>query len=247
MSGASQRPLVPRGLLAGVTIVLVGAVLLADSFGLIDARSGWDLWPIAVIVAGLAVWLQPDIADHTAGAVLVIAGGWLLFNELGVWTYSFWRLWPLILIALGAWMRYRLWDMQRLGERDRAGTFAFLSIVDERAHGRPVTGVELSAIAAGCTFEFERGNRDVDPIVADVFIIGGRIRLSVPEDWTVELRVLPLPGRVADARTQALVTGTNRPADLVVRGTAILGAIEVVGAAGVTAPIAAPPAAAGAA
>ena len=239
MTSAPAVPLVPRGLMAGIAIVLVGAVLLADSQGMLDAHSGWALWPVAVIVAGIAVRLQPGIADRVAGGVLLVAGIWLLFNELGLWTYAFWRIWPLILILLGAWMQYRTWQMRRLAGSGHAGAFAFLSQTSSRANGQLLRDVELSAIAADCTFDLRDAMRSSDPIVVDAFVIGGRIRVGVPGDWIVELRVLPLPGRVTDARAPEPGSVDAR-IDVVVRGTAIAGVVEVITSA------ATPPATSGA-
>lgn len=233
MTGAPAAPLVPRGLLAGIAIVLVGIVLLADSLGMLDARSGWDLWPIAVIIAGIAVRLQPGIADRVAGAVVLFAGLWLFFNALGIWTYPFWRIWPLILILIGAWMWYRTWHLRRVSGTDQPGAVALLSEVADRADG-PLRSVELAAIAGGCTFDVGDAVRGRDPIIVDAFVVAGRVRVAVPGDWVVSLRVLSLPGNVVDARHQP-PGGADRPVDLIVRGTAIVGVVQVIASTTTTA------------
>jgi predicted membrane protein len=211
-------------LLIGVTIVLLGLVFLADGLGMLDAHSGWALWPIVVIVAGVAVRLQPGVADRIAGAVLIVAGIWLLFNEIGIWAYSFWRTWPLILMLLGGWIAYGTWHM-RLAGTGQAGVFAFLSQVDDGAGGR-LRGIELSAVAGECTFDLGGAIRGDEPIIVDAFTVGGRIRVAVPEDWAIELRVLPLLGKATDARDGS--GGSDRTVDVVIRGTAIVGVVEVI-------------------
>jgi hypothetical protein len=227
MTGTAAAPLVPRGLLPGVATLLVGAVFLADSLGMLDTGTGWAIWPIAVIVAGVAVRLQPGVASRVVGVVVIVAGIWLLFNEIGIWTYSFWRTWPLILILLGAWMRYRTWHMQHLAAAQQVGAFVFLSQVTRRTTGR-VRGGELSALAGDGTFDFGGAIPSSEPIVLDAFVIAGRIRVAVPSDWTVEMRVLPVPGRVSDARGQDSSDAARRNADLIVQGAAILGIVEVI-------------------
>jgi len=239
---AQSTPLVPRGLVPGVVILLVGAVFLADSVGMLDAQTGWAMWPIVVVVAGIVVRLQPGTANRVTGTILVVAGAWLLFNALGIWTYSFWKTWPALLILLGGWMGYRTWSLrQRAGgapgydgptiAAEHVGAFVFLSSVTRRTAGQLLRDGELSAIAGDCWFDISNVQPAAEPIVIDVFVLGGRVRVAVPSDWAVALRVVPLAGRSADTHAApgpASASGGDAPARVIVQGTAILGAIEIV-------------------
>lgn len=235
MTGAGAAPLVPRGLILGVAIVLVGLVFLADSLGMLAAASGWAIWPIAVIVAGVAVRLQPGVASQVFGIVLLVAGVWLLFNAIGIWTYSFWKTWPLILILLGAWIRYQSWHVRHLADTGQVGAVALLSQVTSQS-GPVVRGGELAALAGDSLVDLGHAIRGSDPAVVDVLAIAGRIRVAVPTGWTVGMRVLAVPGRVSDTRGNAADAG-DRKADLIVQGTAMLGVVEIVTSTG--APLAA--------
>ena len=236
---ASTAPLVPRGLIPGVVILLVGAVFLADNLGMLDAQTGWAMWPIVVIVAGIVVCLQPSTANRVTGIILIVDGVWLLFNALGIWTYSFWRTWPALLILLGGWMGYRTWYLRRQAggaagydepttAAEHAGAFVFLTRVTRSTAGQLLRSAELSAIGGDCGLDVSNVRRSAEPIVVDAFVLGGRIRLAVPADWPVELRVLPLAGRTADTRAAAPTTMSPISPRLIVQGTAILGVIEVV-------------------
>jgi hypothetical protein len=244
MTGAAAAPLVPRGLIPGVVIVLIGLVFLADSLGMLDAASGWALWPLAVIVAGVAVRLQPGVTNQVFGIVLIVAGVWLLFNEIGIWTYAFWRTWPLILILLGALIRYQSWRFQRPADNGQFGAVVFLSQVTGQASpGGPDTtrttdmrSGELSAMVGDGLFDFGNAIRGADPIVVDVLAIAGRIRVAVPVEWNVGMRVLALPGRVADTRSSGATDAVGRNVDLIVQGTAMLGIVEIVTSIGAPAP-----------
>ena len=245
MTRAAAAPLVPRGLMPGVAIVLIGLVFLADSLGMLDAASGWALWPLAVIVAGVAVRLQPGVTNQVFGIVLIVAGVWLLFNEIGIWTYAFWRTWPLILILLGALIRYQSWRYQQPSGAGRFGAVVFLSQVTGQASPGPdttrttdVSSVELAAMAGDGLFDFGNAIRGADPIVVDVLAIAGRIRVAVPVEWNVGMRVLALPGRVADTRNSGAPDAAGRRVDLIVQGTAMLGIIEIV--TSISAPVPAP-------
>jgi hypothetical protein len=52
-----------------------------------------------------------DTSKVPLGAVILIGLGLLfLFHTMGFWEFGFDRFWPLIIVALGAWMVYRNWD-----------------------------------------------------------------------------------------------------------------------------------------
>ena len=243
---ADTKPLVPPKLILGVLTLMAGALLLADSFGMVRAGSPWAMWPLAVIFVGLVVRLQPGTANHVTGTILLVAGFWLLFNELDIWTYSLWDTWSLILIVFGAWMLYRTDQMRQSagGEEgydrpttgaENVGAFAFVAHIDRKTIGQQLRTGQLSAILGGCSFDFTDARRGAGPIVVEAFALVGRIRITVPDDWVVRQRVLPLLGRVSDTRADAAEEGdtafgddADAPVDLLIQGTAILGEVEVV-------------------
>lgn len=243
---AETRPLVPLKLVLGVLTFLAGALLLADSFGMLRAGSGWTMWPLAVIVLGVAVRLQPNTTSRTTGGVLLVAGFWLLFNAAGIWEYSFWDTWPLLLILLGAWLLYRTDQMrqnaggpegydQQSTRAENVGALAFVARIGRKTTGQRLRTGEMIAILGDCSFDFTDARRGAGPIVVDAFALVGRVRITVPDDWVVRQRVLPLLGRVSDTRADvaeggdiAFGDGAEAPVDLLIQGTAILGGVEVV-------------------
>ncbi|MBK6767583.1 MAG: hypothetical protein IPG72_00805 [Ardenticatenales bacterium] len=167
---ADAKPLVPPALLLGVLAFFGGAIFLADGLGLLDARSGWAMWPVAVILLGVVVWLQPGTDSRATGIILAVAGIWLLFNAIGWWSYSFWDAWPVILILLGAWMFHRTTELRRKAggadgydapttAAEHVGAFAFLSQVHRRTTGQHLRTGEVIAIAGDCRFDFREAAR----------------------------------------------------------------------------------------
>lgn len=241
---ADTRPLVPTKLILGVLTLMAGSLLLADSIGMLRAGSAWTMWPLAVIVLGLVVRLQPGTANQVTGIILLVGGFWLLFNELGVWTYLLVDAWPLILISFGAWMLYRTDQIRQIAGgkegydrpitgAENVGAFAFLAQIDRKTAGQRLRTGEMSAVLGDCSFDFTDAGRGAGPIVVDAFALIGRIRIIVPDDWVVHQRVLTLLGRASDTRDDAADgemasgDGVDAPVDLLVRGTAILGGVEV--------------------
>lgn len=240
----TAKPLVPPALVLGVLVFFIGGIFLADGLGLSSARSAWALWPVAVILLGVMVWMQPGIDNRSIGIVLVVAGVWLLFNAIGFWSYSLWSAWPAILILLGAWMVYRTAQLRRMAGgpdgfdrtdtgAERVGVFAFLADVHRRTTGQRLRTGQAVVIAGDGTLDLTDAARGADPIVVDVTVIAGRLPIRVPSAWGVELRVLPALGRAADgreddARPDGGASAAAASIDLRVRGTAILGAVEIV-------------------
>ena len=242
MTAPAAAPLVPRGLIPGVVILLVGGVFLADSLGMLDAQTGWAMWPVAVIVAGIIVRLQPGIANRITGIILILAGVWLLLNELGVWSYSFWKTWPALLILLGAWMRYRTWHLRQLAggaagydgsvtAAEHLGAFVFLSRVIRSTAGQRLLSGEFSVIMGDCGVDISNVTPGLEPVVIDVLALAGRITIAVPAQWSVQLRVVPLAGRASDTHgsTGVIPASVGAPT-VIVQGTAILAIVEVVAA-----------------
>lgn len=232
---SANRPIVPPRLVLGMVTFVVGALFLADGAGWLRADSIWAFWPVAVLALGLVVVLQPDPANRMLGALLLIAGAWLLLNAVGAWTYRFWHTWPYLLMLFGAWMLYRVHSLQ---ERERhAGWvtgFAFLNSVARQASRAPTAAGQFSAVGGTCSVDLSDVEFSGAGLVIDVFALFGRVTLHVPAGWRVEVRVLPLLGRISDT-TPSPAAG---PA-VVVQGSAI-GSSIVVAPSGSAAP-ASPP------
>jgi hypothetical protein len=47
------------GLFFPILLVLVGSLLLAEKFGMIEFREIWRLWPLALIALGVHMLLNP--------------------------------------------------------------------------------------------------------------------------------------------------------------------------------------------
>jgi hypothetical protein len=235
-----EGPLVPLRLVLGILVFLVGGLFLADSVGALNADSALTLWPVGLVALSLVVLLQPDPTNRLVGAVLLVAGIWLLLNAIDVWSYSFWSTWPYLLVLFGAWMLYRAAQMRqreglaqgaleeagegfdsRVAGGDWIGAYAFLDRVERAANGATFAGGDFNAVLGGCDVDLTAASSS--RAVVDAFVLLGRVAVTVPAGWRVETRVLPLLSRI--------VAGASDVADasdtVVVRGTLILGRLEV--------------------
>lgn len=87
---------------SGVLLVVFGCLFLADQLGAIHFGPVFHTWwPLILVVAGLLSLIEqpPSIFGPL---VMLTVGAALLLRNLGVLKLeSVWRLWPVILIALG--------------------------------------------------------------------------------------------------------------------------------------------------
>jgi predicted membrane protein len=102
------RPRFAPGLIAGLVITALGTVFVLDSFGVVDAGSLFDYWPLFLILPGLANLIWPrKAADRFWGAILVAVGTLLLLRNLDIFWISFRHVWPVILVLLGVFLMFR--------------------------------------------------------------------------------------------------------------------------------------------
>ncbi len=105
--------------------LIAGCILLGLGLGMaLNDLLGPGWWPLILLGLGLGFCAIPVGARDQAwalipGGVLVLLSGLFLLTAQGVgFTREFWeavgRWWPLILVALGAWILWRHW---RLGPR----------------------------------------------------------------------------------------------------------------------------------
>jgi hypothetical protein len=101
--------------------------------------------------------------------------------------------------------------------------------------GPSIAEAECSALAGDVLFDLSQTARGSHPVILNVLVVAGRIRVAVPADWNVTLRVLALPALVSDARREAgnVVSVQSTHADVIVRGTAVFGSITVVTSTGI--------------
>jgi len=92
----------PRIPFSGVLLVVFGGLFLADQLGAISfghVFSTW--WPALLVLAGVLNLIERP-ASVFAPIIMIAVGFALLLSNLGYLKFaSVWRLWPIVLIAMG--------------------------------------------------------------------------------------------------------------------------------------------------
>jgi predicted membrane protein len=98
----NNHSLTPKFII-GVCLVLVGIVLALDQLGLLYANHLLRFWPAALIVIGLVMLQRGERHNALRALVLIVVGGWLLLNTLGLVSLDLWEFFvPLLLVFFGA-------------------------------------------------------------------------------------------------------------------------------------------------
>ena len=87
----------------GVFLVLMGIVLALDQIGVVQANHLLRFWPAGLIILGLVNLQRGERQSALRALVLIVVGGWLLLNTLGLVSLDLWGfIWPLLLVFFGA-------------------------------------------------------------------------------------------------------------------------------------------------
>jgi len=230
----------------GVCLVLVGVVLALDQLGLLYANHLLRFWPAALIIIGLVMLQRREGQSALRALVLIVVGGWLLLNTLGLVSLDLWEfLVPLLLVFFGA----RIMMHNRSsgsgappnlpgtgpqtgnspaggsGEPVHASLFSLLS-GSKRRWGKSVfRGAEMTAVMGGCELDLRDALMSTGELaVIDVFAVMGGVTIFVPPHWTVSQEVEAIMGGVHD-KTQSVPS--NPAQHLLVRGTVVMGGVEI--------------------
>jgi len=186
---------------------------------------------------------------YVFSVALVGLGVWLLLNNMGIVDVEPWVfVWPLILILVGLSLvlgsrRSRSFEPRIDGETlggdsaqnrssgsraagpSQVSAFCLMSGSERKVNTADFRGADLTAIMGGCSLDLTQAGMTGDGAVIEVFALMGAVEIKVPRDWSVESKVLPLLGAVADeTQPEAARQGAPR---LLIKGSAIMGAVEI--------------------
>ena len=219
----------------GLGIIAIGVILLLHNIGILYARSYLSYWPVILILIGLASALQPSgSAGRWVGLLLVILGVLLLLDNLYIIDFYVWDYWPLLLILAGfALLRAsrRPHTSPPAGASPQAGLegsivrgFALLGGQTITSTSNDFQGGSAVAFLGGCKVDLRGAAIKSDRVILELFAFWGGIEVLVPSTWSVQLEGFPILGGFDD-KTHPHPQGELKR--LVIRGTAIMGGIEV--------------------
>jgi predicted membrane protein len=229
----------PR-LIIGMAIALFGVVLVLDRLNLVIADQILRWWPAVIVAVGALMFSRSrHVGGGANGVIVMIIGGWLLLNTVGILRVGFWEMfWPLILIGIGSTLvlqatRRRTREAMGAAADATMAIFAVLSGVKRTSAAERFLGGEVTAFMGGAQIDLRQATIPPGEEAAlDIFVVMGGCELFVPASWNVVTPVVPVMGGIDDKRIAPLpgnpATIGDRPAPrLVLRGLLMMGGIEI--------------------
>ena len=239
-NGDPRGTIVTPRLIVGLAIALFGVVLIFDRLNLVMADRILRFWPAVIVAVGAMIFVQSrKVGGGVNGIIVMLVGGWLLLNSLGVVKVRFWELfWPMVLITIGT-----ILVAQTLGRRSRDASatdadqtlngIAVLSGLKRISTARRFRGGELTFFMGGGHIDLSQATIPPgEEAVLDIFSVIGGCQIIVPPSWTVLTPLVPIMGGIEDKRVSALpsvesVISGHQPPRLVLRGLLVMGGIEI--------------------
>jgi len=224
-----DKPAIPSSrLVLGTIAIILGILFTLDNLDLIEVGNYLRFWPLALVAFGMSVLLESQkSAGRFAGGVVVLAGGLLLLNNIGILRLRIWDFWPLVLVLLGISIIWRGYERTRYSDSDPSSTVSAIAIlggVEKTCSSLNFRGGEITAIMGGCEIDLSQADMPAGEAVIRTFAMWGGIEMKVPEDWTVTVQALPFLGGY-EQRTRAPLEGPRK--NLIVKGFAIMGGVEI--------------------
>jgi predicted membrane protein len=228
----------PR-LIVGLAIALFGVVLVFDRLNLVVADQVLRWWPAAIVAVGALIYTQSRrVGSGVNGVIVMLIGGWLLLNSVGVIRVSFWDMfWPLVLIGIGSMLvmqalERRTRGASRADAQDALAVFAVLGGVKRTVTSDRFRGGEITALMGGAQIDLRQATIPPgEEATIDVFVVMGGGEILVPPSWSVITTLVPVLGGVDDKRLPPLPGAESlagRPAPrLVLRGLLMMGGFEI--------------------
>lgn len=222
-----RRWLSPR-LVIGVFVILIGLAFTLDNFGLPLGDTLRTVlvkgWPVVFVLAGLARLAE---SRDLGGFIWLMVGTALLLDNVGL--VDLHRLWPLGLVMLGAFLVWRAFvppcaPRPLLGERVDA--LAFMGGTRRAVTSQDFQGGNLLAVMGGVEIDLRGARMASGEAALETFTMWGGIEITVPRDWQVVSRGVPLLGGFEDSTHPPEGDPATRPR-LVVSGLAIMGGVEI--------------------
>lgn len=210
-------------LFVGVLIVAVGALLLLDAGGVLEAGDVMaDWWPVVIILAGVIALISNPRHWVVAGLIVLVGAAFLLASldiaDIGAVVL------PLVIIVVGLGVIFGRIQGADSDVGDTVRSFNIFSGSNMASHSDNFRGGSVSAVFGGGELDL-RDARPAPEARLDVFTAFGGFEIKVPEGWQVDIRGLPIFGGFDNvtAKEQLEIDAPR----LAVSATVLFGGLEI--------------------
>jgi hypothetical protein len=186
----------------GICLIFVGAAFALDRMHVIEAGRVLRFWPIGLVLFGISLVVQ-SLRDRDRPAVPGGVRGTLRAGHV------------LGIVLIGILVTQTMRGRETL-QTDADDTVSLLAVMseDQRSYATRFRGGEMTSVMGACTLDLRQATLSPgDAATIDVFTLMGGLVLRVPEEWTVDVRAVPIMGGVTDQRRRIAGRpgGSRRP------------------------------------
>jgi predicted membrane protein len=217
-------------LVAGALLIFFGVIFTLDNMGVLDAGDVLSWWPVILIAVGALKVIQPPHEGHRKLGYVLIALG--VFFQLQIFGLTHMRsAWPFVLVVIGGFLVWRALGRSSgpptAESSSQLSEFAVMGGVHRVVESSDFRGGEATAIMGAVELDLRGSTIATSPAVIDVFAMWGGIEITVPPEWKVDVKAMPILGGLEN-KARSTVRDSSLPTqELVIRGTAIMGGIEI--------------------
>lgn len=243
-----QRRNFNTGILAGLAILIAGAIMLLENLDMGFGIHALDYWPVILILIGIGKILdcrKPNCIYW--GLIFIGIGTLFLLNNLNIINFWFDDLWPILIILAGIAVirgssrkpgccgsgNHYQWkhEFQDGVFHNRKDTLTddhinistVMSGSEYRITNKQFKGGHIDAVMAGCELDLTSAEMEGNHIVLDISVVMGSIEMRVPSHWEVVMEGSPILGSMENKTTVPVEVGKK----FVISGSCVLGSIEV--------------------
>jgi len=209
----------------GLSILSVGVISWLDHLGQLNAADYLRWWPVVLIALGLAHLPR----GQWFGALVGVLLGVLFLPSVPYLPYlrlsRILALWPLLISAGGVslLMQAARPVPKDLRRGDAFHAFAMMGGTSRTVATTGLLGGDAVAVMGGCEINLSSAQIASEAFI-DTLAFWGGIEIHVPRGWQIENRVALILGGLTDKTDHDVPPDAPR---LIIRGTAIMGGIEV--------------------
>ncbi len=215
-----------------VILIAVGILFLLDNLDVLDILAFKKFWPVILIAIGLMKLTGSNFQDKTSASVLIGIGLlFLLLNLDFLYWDEIWQFWPLILILIGVSIIFK--HKNRSGSdgskhtENRVDVVAIFSGNNKTVTSDHFEGGNITALFGGAKLDFGQAKLAEGENVLDVFSMFGGAEIRIPEDWSVQIKGVPIFGGFEDARRSIPAEERTKDRTLVIKGFVMFGGLEL--------------------
>ena len=229
-------------------LVGVGALFFLNNLHIFYIRDWFRFWPALLIAGGIVKLVDSNYAGgRVFGGVVAGIGGIFLARSLGYIDIGMREIWPLFLVGLGLLLLVqRTWEFHlKFSDPAATGTGASARVAGPGAGAgavridaifggskRVVTsqdfqGGEVVAVFGGVELDLRQAGMTGDSAVVEINAIFGGVEIKIPRNWSAVVEGVGIFGGYADNSYQPDPAQGPGVKQLIVRGVAAFGGVDV--------------------